>query len=37
MSKGHTNMLTDGQRLVEEGITTKQELNKICGIAHSAS
>jgi general secretion pathway protein E len=36
-SKGHTNMLTDGQRLVEEGITTKQELNKICGIAHSAS
>jgi general secretion pathway protein E len=36
MSKGHTDMLTDGQRLVEEGITTKQELNKVCGIAHSA-
>jgi len=37
MSKGHINMLTDGQRLVEEGITTRQELNKVCGIAHSAS
>jgi type II secretory ATPase GspE/PulE/Tfp pilus assembly ATPase PilB-like protein len=37
MSKGHTNMLTDGQRLVGEGITTKQELNKVCGIVHSAS
>ncbi|HUT30887.1 MAG TPA: GspE/PulE family protein [Sedimentisphaerales bacterium] len=33
MSRGHTNMLTDGQRLVNEGTTTQEELNKVCGIA----
>jgi type II secretory ATPase GspE/PulE/Tfp pilus assembly ATPase PilB-like protein len=33
MSKGHTNMLADGQRLISEGITTQEELNKVCGIA----
>lgn len=33
MCKGHTSMLTDGQRLVNEGITTQEELNKVCGIA----
>jgi type II secretory ATPase GspE/PulE/Tfp pilus assembly ATPase PilB-like protein len=33
MSRGHTNMLTDGQRLISEGITTQEELNKVCGIA----
>jgi len=33
MSKGHTNMLSDGQRLISEGITTQEELNKVCGIA----
>ena len=33
MSRGHTNMLTDGQRLITEGITTQEELNKVCGIA----
>ena len=31
-SKGHTNILEDGKRLVSEGITTQQELNKVCGI-----
>ena len=31
-SKGHTNMLEDGKRLVSEGITTQEELNKVCGI-----
>jgi len=31
-SKGHTNMLADGKRLVNDGITTQEELNKVCGI-----
>jgi len=31
-SKGHTNMLEDGKRLVREGITTEEELNKVCGV-----
>jgi len=31
-SRGHTNMLEDGERLVGEGITTQEELNKVCGI-----
>jgi len=31
-SKGHTNMLEDGRRLVREAITTEEELNKVCGI-----
>ena len=30
--KGHKNMVQDGQRLVEQGITTQEELNKVCGI-----
>ncbi len=30
--RGHTTMLTDGQRLVNEGITTEDELNQVCGI-----
>ncbi|UCC98586.1 MAG: type II/IV secretion system protein [Phycisphaerales bacterium] len=30
--KGHTTMLADGRRLVEDGITTQDELNKVCGI-----
>jgi len=34
-SKGHTNMLEDGKRLVSEGITTQDELNKVCGIGTS--
>jgi type II secretory ATPase GspE/PulE/Tfp pilus assembly ATPase PilB-like protein len=32
-SKGHANMLADGRRLVNEGITTQEELNKVCGIS----
>jgi type II secretory ATPase GspE/PulE/Tfp pilus assembly ATPase PilB-like protein len=32
---GHTNMLTDGKRLVSQGITTVDELNKVCGILES--
>lgn len=31
-SQGHTNMLEDGERLVGEGVTTQEELNKVCGI-----
>ncbi|MHC4654543.1 MAG: GspE/PulE family protein, partial [Planctomycetota bacterium] len=34
-SKGHTNMLEDGRRLVSEGVTTQEELNKVCGISTS--
>jgi type II secretory ATPase GspE/PulE/Tfp pilus assembly ATPase PilB-like protein len=33
ISKGHTNMLADGQRLISEGITTQEELNKVFGTA----
>jgi type II secretory ATPase GspE/PulE/Tfp pilus assembly ATPase PilB-like protein len=31
-SKGHTNMFEDGRRLVTEGVTAQDELNKVCGI-----
>jgi type II secretory ATPase GspE/PulE/Tfp pilus assembly ATPase PilB-like protein len=31
-SKGHTNIFEDGLRLVNESITTQDELNKVCGI-----
>jgi type II secretory ATPase GspE/PulE/Tfp pilus assembly ATPase PilB-like protein len=31
-SKGHTNILADGKGLVSRGITTQDELNKVCGI-----
>jgi type II secretory ATPase GspE/PulE/Tfp pilus assembly ATPase PilB-like protein len=37
MCKGHTNMLTDGERLVSDGIITKEELNKACGIVSNNS
>lgn len=30
--KGHTNMLEDGRRLLEQGITSQDEINKVCGI-----
>jgi type II secretory ATPase GspE/PulE/Tfp pilus assembly ATPase PilB-like protein len=30
--QGHTNMLTDGKRLVSEAVTTVDELNRVCGI-----
>jgi type II secretory ATPase GspE/PulE/Tfp pilus assembly ATPase PilB-like protein len=32
MSKGHTSMVADGERLVREGVTTGEELKKVCGI-----
>jgi type II secretory ATPase GspE/PulE/Tfp pilus assembly ATPase PilB-like protein len=30
--KGHTTMFADGKRLVDEGVTTREELNTVCGI-----
>jgi type II secretory ATPase GspE/PulE/Tfp pilus assembly ATPase PilB-like protein len=30
--RGHTTMLADGRRLVNDGFTTQDELNKVCGI-----
>ncbi len=35
--RGHTTMLADGQRMVSEGITTEDELNKVCGIVSEIS
>ena len=32
MAQGHTNMLEDGKRLVADGVTTDEELKKVCGI-----
>jgi general secretion pathway protein E len=32
-AKGHTTLLTDGQRLIEAGVTTQAELQQACGIA----
>jgi len=37
MSKGHTNILADGQRLISDGVTTQEELNKVCGIVSDES
>jgi type II secretory ATPase GspE/PulE/Tfp pilus assembly ATPase PilB-like protein len=37
MSRGHTSMLADGQRLVSDGVTTQEELNKVCGIVWDES
>ena len=31
-SKGYANMLADGKGLVDKGVTTQDELNKVCGI-----
>ena len=31
--KGHTSMLDDGRRLVADGLTTQDELDKVCGSA----
>jgi type II secretory ATPase GspE/PulE/Tfp pilus assembly ATPase PilB-like protein len=36
-NKGHTTMLTDGRRLVQDGITTQDELNKVCRIVSDSS
>ena len=30
---GHTSIREDGRRLIDQGITTQEELNKACGIA----
>ncbi len=30
--RGHMNMVQDGNLLVSKGVTTKEELNKVCGI-----
>jgi type II secretory ATPase GspE/PulE/Tfp pilus assembly ATPase PilB-like protein len=35
--KGHKTMLADGRRLVSDGITTQDELNKVCGIVSDGS
>ena len=35
--RGHTTMLTDGKRLVNDGITTQDELDKVCGIVSEDS
>jgi len=37
MCKGHTSMLADGERLISEGITTQEELNKVCGVISNDS
>jgi len=37
MCKGHTSLLADGERLISEGVTTQEELNKVCGIASDDS
>jgi type II secretory ATPase GspE/PulE/Tfp pilus assembly ATPase PilB-like protein len=34
-NKGHTNMLADGKRLIREGVTTVDELNRVCGMLES--
>jgi type II secretory ATPase GspE/PulE/Tfp pilus assembly ATPase PilB-like protein len=31
-AKGHTNMFSDSLRLISQGLTTKEELNKACGM-----
>lgn len=31
-SRGHMNMLQDGRLLVSKGMTTQEEVNKVCGI-----
>ena len=35
--RGHTTMLADGQRLVHNGVTTQDELDKVCGIVSEDS
>jgi type II secretory ATPase GspE/PulE/Tfp pilus assembly ATPase PilB-like protein len=37
MSRGHTSMLADGQRLISEGVTTQDELNIVCGMVSGDS
>jgi len=35
--RGHTTMLFDGKRLVNDGITTAEELNMVCGVLQDDS
>ncbi len=35
--KGHTTMLADGKRLIQNGVTTQDELDKACGIVSEDS
>ncbi|HUW20397.1 MAG TPA: GspE/PulE family protein [Sedimentisphaerales bacterium] len=37
MSRGHTNMMADGERLIAAGTTTREELNKVCGMVSDDS
>ena len=30
--RGHTNMISDGKRLISDGLTTMEELTKVCGL-----
>jgi general secretion pathway protein E len=30
-SRGHMNMAQDGRRLISEGVTTQDEIDKVCG------
>ena len=32
-NRGHMNLLHDGRRLVGQGLTTEEELNKVCGFS----
>jgi len=34
--RGHTAMFADGKRLVDEGVTTQEELNTVCGIVSNS-
>jgi len=36
-SKGHKGMFTDAQRLISQGITTRHEVNTVCGIVSEDS
>ena len=35
--KGHATMIADGRRLIRDGVTTQDELNKACGIVSEVS
>jgi type II secretory ATPase GspE/PulE/Tfp pilus assembly ATPase PilB-like protein len=31
-SRGHMNLIQDGRRLVNQGITTNAEIERVCGV-----
>ena len=33
-NRGHMNLIHDGRRLVSQGLTTEEELNKVCGFSY---